>query len=480
MARPGVEIVSRSAPPSRGAPSDTGVAFMAGLAEKGSTVEAILVRNMAEYAKAFGARVSYGLLHDALDVFFREGGTRAYVARVVGPAAIKDKVTLNDSGAVASIRVETIGEGGLPLTVQVVAGSVAGTFILVIADNAIEVERSPDLLDVPAAVGWGSTSGYIRVVALGVNDPAVIAAQALITGVDDQTGITDVQRIAALTRFTKALGPGQVLYPGATTAPLHAALLNHAKANSRVALLDGTDTAVTTTLTAQVAADRADGTITLEAVQRGALFAPWAVVPGVVPNTTRVLPPSALVAGLMARNDGRTGNPNDPAAGASGEARYALGTSQPAWTDAQRQTLNEGGVDVLRMIYGAVRLYGYRTVAPSGDPWLALNAARVRGAIEHQAEAIGEEFIFAQLDGRGRKIAEFGGALTGMLQGWWLLGALYGATPDEAFVVDVGITVNTPATLAANELRAVIGLRTSPFAELVYIEIVKIPVTETL
>jgi hypothetical protein len=46
--------------------------------------------------------------------------------------------------------------------------------------------------------------------------------------------------------------------------------------------------------------------------------------------------------------------------------------------------------------------------------------------------------------------------------------------------VDVGPAVNTLESIAAGILRAVVGLRMSPFAELVIVEIVKVAVETPL
>jgi hypothetical protein len=67
-----------------------------------------------------------------------------------------------------------------------------------------------------------------------------------------------------------------------------------------------------------------------------------------------------------------------------------------------------------------------------------------------------------------------------VLMAYYIDGSLYGATPDEAFSVDVGPDVNTSVTLAAGELRAVLTVRMSPFAEVVRIEIVKVSIEQTL
>jgi hypothetical protein len=65
-----------------------------------------------------------------------------------------------------------------------------------------------------------------------------------------------------------------------------------------------------------------------------------------------------------------------------------------------------------------------------------------------------------------------------MLTGYYESGGLYGDTPEEAFRVDT--SVNTPETIEAGQLRAVISMRVSPMAELVVIEIVKVPVSQEI
>lgn len=482
MARPGVNVISRSAPPVRSAPSDTGVWFVAGLTAKGPVGEAVHIRNLPEFTRIFGSRVNYSGLYDALDIFFREGGTRAYVSRIVGPAATTASINLK-SGVTDVLRVEAIGPGESDLSIAVVAGSTAGSFAFVVTDgDDVEVLRSPAFNDTVTAAAWAETSDYIRLSVLDEGNPDVVGATALATATDDRDSITDDERIAALDAFTRQLGPGQVSIPGATTTAVHNALLNNAFITNRVALLDAPNSSSDVSLIAAADAVRVENTD--EVLSYGAMFGDWLRIPGLVRNTTRVVPPSAVVAGLISRSDAVTGNPNVPAAGRNGETRSVLGTVSPGWSDVNRESLNEAGVSTFRDVYGGIRLYGYRTLVDTGpgadDSWLSLAAARLRMAIVNDSDAQGEAFVFAQIDGRRRKISEFGGALIGMLQRYYLLGALYGETADEAFIVDVGPTVNTPETIADQQLRAAIGIRTSPFAEMVTIEIVKVSVTEAL
>jgi hypothetical protein len=194
------------------------------------------------------------------------------------------------------------------------------------------------------------------------------------------------------------------------------------------------------------------------------------------------VPCAAIEAGLIARNDALF-NPNVPAAGTNGLSRYATDLSA-RYTDAEYEQLNEGGIDMFRLIYGGVEAYGYRTLVdpddPDAAPWLSLGNARLNMAIVAQADVIAERFVFSVMDGRGRTVAQFGAELRAMLVPFYEADALYGATADEAFYVDVGDQVNTPESIAAGELHAVIEVRMSPFAELVVIEIVKVATTQAL
>lgn len=95
----GVEVRTRTAPPARGAPTETGTAFVAGKAAAGSLTEAILVRSVADFATEFGTRINANAkLYDWLDAFFREGGQRAYVGRYTDVGTIDSALALFTRG----------------------------------------------------------------------------------------------------------------------------------------------------------------------------------------------------------------------------------------------------------------------------------------------------------------------------------------------------------------------------------------------
>jgi hypothetical protein len=432
--RPGVDVISRALPPPRSAPTDTGVAFVIGATPTGgaTTPGAVeLVHSMTEYVATFGDRdATSQATYDAADTYFREGGSKLYVA------------STNLAGTTFSAPSVPSGSD-LEAMTRSELDQVAVEYGL----DPNEYGTKADLLD-------------------AVNARLAAVPRAADAGIG-----------SALTAMSKDYGPGQVFLADPTLAAVvdnQSAVLAHCSVTNRVGLLSCADGDASVLGAAGLA-------LQLDANGRyGALFAPSAVVPGMVAGTTRTVPYSAVVAGIIARNDPVYG-PNEPAAGVNGQAVYAIDLNG-RYSDADYATLNTSGVNMARLIYGGVRTYGFRScVDPIATPaWLDFGNARLNMGIVADAEAIGENYVFAQLDGRGRTLASFNGELAGMLLDFYNEDALYGDTPEDAFYVDTGSSVNTPDTIANGELHAVIGVRMSPFAEWVVIEIVKVAVNEAL
>lgn len=473
--RPGTLVTIRETPVPRSAPTDTGTWFVAGQTERGP-VAPQLVSSMADYARIFGVRVSYGMLYDALEAFFREGGRRAYVARTVGPAATTGFLNLLDGAAAIALRADALGPGAYSssIAVQVSAGVAGGTFVITVRDGGVIKETSPDLADTAAAVAWSEFSNYIRLSqGASVLDPAVLASTALSAGTDDRGSITDAHYEVSLNRFSKDLGPGQVSIPGRTTAQSYTDLLEHSNANLRIALLDAADTPTQATLLAAAAGQKGiNGRFS-------GYFWPWVKLPGLTAGTTRVVPPSAFVAGRAAASD-VSNTPNKAIAGKNGELTSAVGLSQLNPTDAEREILNNGGVNVIKPYAGGFRIYGFRSLAdPVADPrWRSLGGSRLIMAFEARSQEILERYVFEEIDGFGRLFARLDGELTDLANEYYLAGSLYGITPDKAYNIDTGPSVNTPATIANEEIHALAALKISPMGEYVVLELVRVATQE--
>jgi phage tail sheath protein FI len=467
---PGVTVTSGSTAPPSSPPTDTGTWFVSGLTEKGPANEAVLILSLAQYVAVFGARGSTNqTLYDSLETFFREGGSRAYVTRVVGPTPVTASVILKDASVnTLEVLATSPGEWGNGLSVASTVPS-EGNFKLVVKLNGNPVGEGTFATNTEA-VSWASTSFYFRLKDLGGGDP-VAATKSLASGTDNRAEATETQWLAALELFAGHLGPGQVSMPGRTTSTAQGNVLTHCEAKNRTALLDGSDTATVGTLTSQATTLRA-----LPTARYGGLFAPWVVIPGITGGTTRTVPPSALVAGLTARSDANGGNPNEAIAGVEHVARYASGVSQLAWPKAERQALSEAGINVIRTSGGRPRPYDNLTlVNPLVDStWLQLSNARLNMAICSRSAAVAERHLFAQLDGQGIEIGKFNGDLVGeVLLPLYEDGVLYGVTAEDAFACETGPQVNTTETIGKGELHAALAVRMSPSAELVIIEVIK-------
>lgn len=480
---PGVYLTTREGQPSGGVPTSVDVGFMVGVTEKG-TLAPQLSTSFSEWQTKHGARnVNTQTAYDSAEFYFKSGGSRLYTSRVVGASAAIATIAVLDGAAATVFTANAKGPGAYGNDLNVVvrtnsqdAAIPVGSYRLrVQTDAAVVLEESPDLLDKAAGLVWAqSSSQYIDLVdGASANDPAA-ATYSLAGGNDDIAGINDARWLVALDQIPNTLGPGQVFAPGRTTSTGHGQLDAHALATNRIAVKDAADTAVVATLTAQPAASRS---------RVGGVFAPWVNVSGVTVGTVRKIPPSAIVAAKCAYNDGIGISPNQPAAGDYGKLGQVLSLAQPAWTAAERATLNAAGVNVIVNLYGDHMIFGWRTTAEpvTDSKWVNLGNSRLKMAVAAIAEKVGLQFVFRQIDGQGRLFSEFQGSLVGeACMPFFLLGSLYGDTPEQAFSVDVGPSVNTPATIAANELRAVITLRMSPYGETVTIELVKLLTTEAV
>lgn len=458
MPIPGVTVEIVQDAPTGAAVLDTGQAFFAGVAERAPAL-AIKVDSVADYAANFGARAGGTLLYDSVSAYFAEGGGVLYVSAISGPTAVAASATVG----VFTVKARGAGVWGNSVAVRIIdAATTGGTGAvqMVVAYQGVDVEHSPVVLTQEALVKWATDYSTYITLTYTTGTLAPVAAVTLAGGVTD-SAVTQTSVDAALARFTYDLGPGQVAIPGNTTTIAYTSLLAHVDATRRVALLDGPNSA-----DPLVVGAAATGLYSNVAAKYGAMFAPWATYPGPAAGSIVTVPYSAVQAGLIARSDAASANPNLAVAGYNGITRAALGLSQ-TYTDAQRQQLNQQGVIVATTKYGTFRTYGARSVAgPSNLVWLWFSGAREVMAVAHEADAQGENFVFKQIDGQGVLLNQFNMALTGLLLEHYKRGALYGATPQEAF------SVATSADVINGVLNATLRLKTSAPAEWVHIVVI--------
>lgn len=367
----GVTVQNRTAPSSRGAPTDITTAIITGKASTGSLTAPTLVRSIGDFAAAYNTRETANQSsYDWLDTFFREGGSQAYFQRYANTG-------------------ETAANG--------------------------------------------------------------------------------------LSRIPADLGPGLVAAPDDTpSATTYGVLLDHAAANNRFALLDVADNATVAQMVT------AGGTIPVSNNSYGCSSGQWVVVPapaGVIGGAVRHVQGSAVTAALVARAVA-LGNPNRAPAGRSFPLQYVTGYAVDV-AAADRETLLNAGINTFATVYGVMSLYGFQTkIAQSTDtPFWQANCSITRMWMTAQAQSIGEPFMFQTIDGRGRLASALKQKLAGMLLDLYSVDGLYGETAEEAFAVEVGPSVNTEASVANGQLKAVCEARLSLHTKSVGIDLVSVPVT---
>ncbi|MCE5259181.1 MAG: phage tail sheath subtilisin-like domain-containing protein, partial [Chloroflexi bacterium] len=161
-----------------------------------------------------------------------------------------------------------------------------------------------------------------------------------------------------------------------------------------------------------------------------ALYYPWIEVSDMVKGkgTVRV-PPSGHIAGVYARTDAERGVHKAPA---NEVVRGATGLPVQV-TQSEQDSLNPLGINCIRSFPGrGLRVWGARTL--SSDPaWRYINVRRLFNMVEESIERGTQWVVFEPNDlnlwARVRR------DVTAYLKTVWSSGALFGATPNQAFYV---------------------------------------------
>lgn len=476
-----VETTSRPAPSDIVSSPGAGY-FVAGITERGDIAAPVEIRSLADYVDRLGNRVAYGALYDDLSVFFAEGGTRAHVARIVGGAATKGTLTLNDrAGApVATLRLDatSVGAWSTRVKVAVADGAVANTFsISVLLDDAV-VELYPNLATPADAVSALGQSRYVRAVNLAsatvapANNPAVAAAAPLSAGTDDRGAIVAADYVTGLARFGPELGPGIVAVPGQTAANVGAGLIAHAKARSRLAIL--APAVAQTPTQAKTATVAFLGSLGSE--HAGVAY-PWVQIDDGA-GSVRTISPEGYVAAVRARAHRQAGPWRAPA-GQIARARMVV-NAERVLTRAEIDDLNDNQVIPVAVIAGAVELYGWRSLSLDLRNFRLLTGRDTMNEVAALGAARLEPYVFGTVDSRGHFQEELAAELRAILEPMQSAGGLYervdeaGAVLSPAYSIDTSAAVNTDEVLAADEVRVDVALRVSPTGELIRLRITKV------
>ncbi len=197
-----------------------------------------------------------------------------------------------------------------------------------------------------------------------------------------------------------------------------------------------------------------------------ALYYPWIEAPDMVKGKGTVrIPPSGHMAGVYARTDAERGVHKAPA---NEVVRGATGLPVQV-TQSEQDSLNPLGINCIRSFPGrGLRVWGARTL--SSDPaWRYINVRRLFNMVEESIERGTQWVVFEPNDlnlwARVRR------DVTAYLKTVWSSGALFGATPNQAFYVKCDEELNPPEVRDLGQLIIEVGIAPVKPAEFVIFRI---------
>jgi phage tail sheath protein FI len=483
----------------------TSVAAFVGLLPFGPVNTAVKLTNWGQFARTFGnprdrrsgpfMKGSY--LAHAVYGFFHNGGTQCYVVRVGEgsapgapqlelPAAADAglpfrAVAREDVGEPVSVTIEeeeskapqAANGNGAPPTyrLKVTAGEKdeareeTHTGLTLQKGNAYivtKINRESVLIALEETAPAALTArpplqtGTHKLAAAGALEP--LSTDQVEGAVAERTGLSG---LAAVDEVTMVCVPDLMTLEEDARNDLQGKLVDHCElAGDRMAILDAP-----AELGPQDVLEWRDA--------RGftskfsTLYYPWVEVMDPIDNQPILVPPCGHVAGVWARTDATRGVHKAPA------NEVVLGANGLSFqvTSAEQEAMNRQGINCIRSFPGrGIRIWGARTLATLEDPeWRYINVRRLFNFV---SESIMEGTQWAVFEPNDASLwTQLRVSASNFLTRVWRDGALFGATPGEAFYVKCDAETNPPDLVEAGQVTVEIGIAPVKPAEFVVFRI---------
>jgi uncharacterized protein len=478
----------------------TSIAAFVGWADQGSTTQATLVESWSDYQTQFGGLDSRTLLGYAVNQFFANGGSQAYIVRIVSSNAatalstfkiggmvvyaanpgawgnnIAVTVTLNPSDATRfSILVQMLSTTGGPATTLENFVNLSfnqydpqGNYVVTVIDNEsnyITFIDPSSPATIPAPTGSPAGMAQTALKANSGNDGTVLVPNdtkfepALNISGSGSGGVALLNNV-----FFNIL-----CVPGETTVATVTSLQGFcAGANRAFYIVDPPSTATYATLNGGPGA-----IVTAPNAANSALYFPWISAPDpLAGNRPRMFPPCGFVAGIYAATDAARGVWKAPAgidAGLTG-----INGLQYVLTDQQNGDLNSKAINCLRSFpaYGNI-VWGSRTLLGNdqvGSQWKYVPIRRFALFLESSLYQGTQWAVFEPNDETlwGQLRLNIGAFMQGLFQ----QGAFQGTTPQQAYFVKCDSENNPQSSIDMGIVNVTVGFAPLYPAEFVVIQI---------
>jgi phage tail sheath protein FI len=472
----------------------TAVAAFVGLAAQGPTNAPTLITNWSQFVATFGDFVEGSYLAHAVYGFFLNGGGSCYVVRIGGdqpmPAAraeiatAKDeklsgyRVTALEPGPAGNQITVEVGEAGNPaedafkLTVSA-AGHDTETYDNVTTkrgkNNVVTMVKEQSKLIEIEEIGTAGAlerlpaKGKVSLAGADGAKPMKVTPEDYVGDAADRTGFGGLEAVDAVTMLAvpdlmAVYQKGIIDLEGVQAVQL--AMIAHCELmGDRVAILDAPPG-----LNAQQVREWRVDKVGYDS-KYATLYWPWIKVFDPVSGEGIHVPPSGHMAGIWARNDDTRGVHKAPA---NEVIRGALGLELQI-TKGEHDQLNPVGVNCIRAFPGrGIRVWGARTLS-SDAAWRYLNVRRLFNYVEESILEGTQWVVFEPNDlNLWQRVKR---TLNAFLVRTWRDGALFGATPQEAFYVKCDAETNPPEVIDAGQLVVEVGIAPVKPAEFVVFRI---------
>ncbi|WP_035858013.1 phage tail sheath subtilisin-like domain-containing protein [Cryptosporangium arvum] len=502
-----VEEVAGGSRPIEGVGSS--VAAFVGLAPTGPLNEAVLVRNWAQFVGTFGDFSADAYLAHAVYGFFANGGGVAYVVRV------GDTIGEAESG---SHRARAVAAPGRPRALPDSAYAALGTFRVAAADG---VSAEGLTVEVGDPTGDGPEERFTLTVKQGDNAAETFDVSArrnarnyVVSTVKQRSKLVVVEEAAPASQLARPQNqavavPAAPEQPAAVAVPQRKRLeptqfLGDTDERTGLGSLEALDE-ISIVAAPDLMAAYERGVIDLDGVKsvqlgmiahceslgdrmaildpppgygaqairrwrqdeagydstHAALYYPWIQVFDPSTGRQRLVPPSGHMAGIWARSDAERGVHKAPA----NEVVRGAVDLELQISRGEQDLLNPIGVNCIRAFPGrGVRVWGARTI--SSDPaWRYLNVRRYFNYLE-ESILLGTQWVVFEPNDQALW-ARIRRNVSAFLVNEWRAGALFGATPEQAFYVKCDAETNPAESVDAGRVVCEIGIAPVKPAEFV-------------
>ncbi len=467
----------------------TSIALFIGWAARGPIDRAVRLSSFSDYERRYGGLDLRSELGYAVKHFFDNGGSDAYVIRIVKNDATTAGASIN------GLKLEATSPGGWAGSYKIGVTRRAAPadkrfkievlFQPTTSDTAVVVESFEDLsIDENdkryVATAINNRSAIISVTDIGTAPPDTTATPVPLNGGVDG-GTLEANDADFLSRLSHLFDAGAaadqidifnlVCVPGLTsgTPGSNTAIQNLQKAcadRRAFLIIDSKEPASIADMVTAV------GDVTGSSPRNAALYYPWVLAPDPLQlNALRAFPPCGFVAGVMARTDSARGVWKAPAgvdASLNGAAGFTVMLS-----DQQNGQLNPSAVNCLRSlpVYGRV-VWGARTL--EGDDqraseWKYIPVRRMALFLEESLYRGTQWVVFEPND--EPLWAQIRLNVGTFMQNLFRQGAFQGASPRDAYFVKCDKETTTQADIDRGIVNIVVGFAPLKPAEFVIIQL---------